>query len=56
MNSTASGVLKVLKDEFNCLSQWSDADEKDCAELRFVTAEGEQLLRCVQTSVASQRG
>ncbi|MEW6085769.1 MAG: cytochrome c peroxidase [Chloroflexota bacterium] len=39
----ASGVLKVLADEFNCLSQWSDAGENDCAELRFVTSEGEQL-------------
>jgi cytochrome c peroxidase len=42
-NGRASGVMQVLNDEFNCLSQWSDADEKDCAELRFVTAEGEQL-------------
>jgi cytochrome c peroxidase len=33
----------VLADEFNCLSQWSDAGEQDCAEIRFVTAEGEQL-------------
>lgn len=40
----ASGVQKVTTDEFNCLSPWSDAGEKDCAELRFVTAEGEQLL------------
>ena len=39
----ASGVTKVLNDEFNCLSQWSDADENDCAELRFVTSTGEQL-------------
>lgn len=39
----ASGVMQVLNDEFNCLSPWSDADEKNCAELRFVTAEGEQL-------------
>jgi len=39
----ASGVIKVLNDEFNCLSQWSDAGEKDCAELRFITAEGAQL-------------
>jgi len=39
----ASGVLKALNDEFNCLSQWSDAGENDCAELRFVTSEGEQL-------------
>lgn len=39
----ASGVIKVLNDEFNCLSKWSDASENDCAELRFVTSEGEQL-------------
>lgn len=39
----ASGVLKVLNDEFNCLSPWSDAGDNDCAELRFVTSEGEQL-------------
>ncbi|OGS96462.1 MAG: cytochrome-c peroxidase [Gallionellales bacterium RBG_16_56_9] len=40
----ASGVQKALADEFNCLSQWSDAGGNDCAELRFVTSEGEQLL------------
>lgn len=39
----ASGVIKVLNDEFNCLSQWSDAEEQDCTELRFVVSEGEQL-------------
>jgi len=39
----ASGVVKALNDEFNCLSTWSDAGENDCAELRFVTAEGAQL-------------
>jgi len=39
----AAGVIKVLNDEFNCLSQWSDAEEQDCSELRFVVSEGEQL-------------
>ena len=39
----ASGVIKVINDEFNCLSQWSDAKEQDCSELRFVVSEGEQL-------------
>jgi len=39
----ASGVQKVINDEFNCLSQWSDAGDTDCAELRFVTSTGEQL-------------
>jgi len=39
----ASGVIQVIADEFNCLSQWSDAGPDDCAELRFVTSMGEQL-------------
>jgi cytochrome c peroxidase len=39
----AAGVLSLLDDEFNCLSQWSDAGEDDCAELRFVVSAGEQL-------------
>lgn len=39
----ASGVIKLLNDEFNCMSQWSDAEEQDCSELRFVVSEGEQL-------------
>jgi len=39
----ASGVINLLNDEFNCLSQWSDAEEQDCSELRFVVSEGEQL-------------
>ncbi len=33
----ADGIDKVRADEFNCLSEWSDADpEKDCATLRFM--------------------
>jgi cytochrome c peroxidase len=28
-------VQKALKDEFNCLSDYSDAEQTDCAELRF---------------------
>jgi len=39
----ASGVTKVLNDEFNCLSQWSNAGENACADLRFVISTGEQL-------------
>lgn len=42
-NGRASGVHLLLNDEFNCLGQWSDASEQDCAELRFVVSEGEQL-------------
>jgi len=42
-NGRALGVHLLLNDEFNCLGQWSDASEQDCAELRFVVSEGEQL-------------
>jgi cytochrome c peroxidase len=38
-----SGVQLLLNDEFNCLSQWSDAGEKDCTELRFIVSEGDHL-------------
>ena len=30
------GILSVLGDEFNCLSEYSDADPKECVELRFL--------------------
>lgn len=46
----ASGVINLLNDEFNCLSQWSDAEEKDCSELRFVVSEGEQLQAAFKPS------
>ncbi len=38
-----TGVQKVLSDEFNCLSQYSDADPADCGELGFLIASGEEL-------------
>jgi cytochrome c peroxidase len=41
----AAGAQLVLADPFNCLGSYSDADESQCAELRFMVAEGEQLLR-----------
>jgi cytochrome c peroxidase len=41
----AAGALQVLADEFNCLSPYSDAQPQDCAELRFMLADGEQLER-----------
>jgi len=30
-----NGVRKALENEFNCLGEYSDAREEDCAELRF---------------------
>jgi cytochrome c peroxidase len=41
----AQGAHLVQDDEFNCLSQWSDASEDDCDELTFILADGEQLIR-----------
>ncbi len=41
----AAGAPQVLADEFNCLSAYSDATSEQCAELRFILAEGEQLIR-----------
>lgn len=41
----ATGAVQVLADEFNCLSAYSDAAPEQCAELRFMLSEGEQLMR-----------
>jgi cytochrome c peroxidase len=32
----SEGIVKVLADEFNCLSAYSDAGPRECAELRFI--------------------
>jgi cytochrome c peroxidase len=41
----ATGAQAVLADEFNCLSPYSDAGPDDCAELRYMVAEGHELVR-----------
>ena len=41
----AAGAQLALADPFNCLGPYSDADASQCGELRFMLAEGEQLLR-----------
>jgi cytochrome c peroxidase len=41
----AKGARQVLNDEFNCLSPYSDATTKDCAELRFLKTDGHELER-----------
>lgn len=41
----ATGAPQVLADEFNCLSRYSDARPESCAELTFILAEGEELVR-----------
>ncbi|HZH10386.1 MAG TPA: cytochrome c peroxidase [Microvirga sp.] len=44
-----AGATLVREDPFNCLGSYSDAGESDCAELRFMTAEGHELLRAFKT-------
>jgi cytochrome c peroxidase len=41
----ALGAPQVLRDEFNCLSPLSDAAPADCAELKFLKSEGDELTR-----------
>jgi cytochrome c peroxidase len=41
----AQGAPQVQTDEFNCLSRYSDAKSEDCAELRYMVADGHDLLR-----------
>jgi cytochrome c peroxidase len=41
----AKGAQQVLADEFNCLSQYSDAEPSQCSELRFMVADGHDLAR-----------
>ena len=43
------GVRQALAAEFACSSKYSDATPDDCAELRFATTEGEELVRAYKT-------
>ncbi len=43
------GVATLVKDEFTCLSQWSDAGPEDCAEMRFLKRQGQELVGAFKT-------
>lgn len=45
----AAGAKLVREDPFNCLGPYSDAGEGDCSELRFMAADGHELLRAYKT-------
>jgi cytochrome c peroxidase len=45
----AVGVRQALSDEFNCLSEYSDARPEQCGELRFAVTEGNELARAYKT-------
>ena len=40
-----AAVEQVATDPFNCLGPYSDAGPADCAELKYMTTEGEELVR-----------
>ncbi len=42
-------TAQVAADPFNCLGAYSDAGPVDCAELRFMKREGEDLVRAYKT-------
>ncbi len=41
----SKGATQVLQDEFNCLSPYSDARPEQCAELNFLVADDDHLIR-----------
>jgi cytochrome c peroxidase len=41
----SKGATQVLHDEFNCLSPYSDARPEQCAELNFLVADDDHLIR-----------
>jgi len=45
----ADGIRDVLKDEFNCLGRFSDADPKECLELRFIDTNTKKYIGAFKT-------
>jgi cytochrome c peroxidase len=45
----AHGAPTVMRDEFNCRSQWSDAPASACTALEYMVPEGKELVRAFKT-------
>ncbi len=43
------GVEQLRNDEFNCLSEWSDASKEQCAELNYLKKQGPELVGAFKT-------
>jgi cytochrome c peroxidase len=43
------GIMQVKKDPFNCLGQYSDAREEECAHLRYARTEGQEIIAAFKT-------
>lgn len=44
-----TGIEKLRNDEFNCLSQWSDAAAESCQELKYLKTQGPELVGAFKT-------
>ena len=44
-----SGIQSLEKDEFTCLSKYSDAEPKSCLEMRFLKKQGPELVGAFKT-------
>ncbi len=45
----SEAIAKVLADEFNCMSEYSDAKRADCAELRFIDTDTYKYIGAFKT-------
>ncbi|MEX2353803.1 MAG: cytochrome c peroxidase, partial [Gammaproteobacteria bacterium] len=45
----AEGIKLAMDDPFNCMGEFSDADPKQCAHLRFARTEGAELMAAFKT-------
>ncbi|MCO7223344.1 cytochrome-c peroxidase [Pleionea sp. CnH1-48] len=43
------GVKALVKDEFTCLSKWSDAPKESCEEMLFLKTKGKELIGAFKT-------
>ncbi len=48
-NGRADAIIKVLADEFNCLSVYSDARRRECKELRFIDIDRDKYMAAFKT-------
>jgi len=48
-NGRSEAITKVLADEFNCMSVYSDAKRSDCTELRFIDTDTYKYIGAFKT-------
>jgi cytochrome c peroxidase len=48
-NGRSDAIVKVLADEFNCMSRYSDAIRSECAELRFMDTDTYKYIGAFKT-------